>query len=221
MSMLTPSFSTHTPLLKLPCPSQKRDTRETAGSIRAGKNKSGLCHVKTHRPRVIKISAAPHRTAKKTNSARAIKTSSVHTESAVPCGTRSHTPRPPWQLAGRPVPSEQRRLPLSLALAPPPLPPPPTRLSPHHNAPLQPRARPRPAQGLAWPGQPASRPPPTWPPIPARCAVPPSPAQQPGRLEARSWRGPAALLPRRFLRGKAKARSWLEQQQPAAKGGRR
>jgi hypothetical protein len=45
-----PSFSTHTPLLKLPCPSQK-DTRETAGSIRAGKNKSGLCHVKTHRPR--------------------------------------------------------------------------------------------------------------------------------------------------------------------------
>ena len=45
-----PSFSTHTPLLKLPCPSQK-DTRETAGSIRAGKNKSGLCHMKTHRPR--------------------------------------------------------------------------------------------------------------------------------------------------------------------------
>ena len=29
-----PSFSTHTPLLKLPCPSQK-DTRETAGSISA------------------------------------------------------------------------------------------------------------------------------------------------------------------------------------------
>ena len=50
LSILTPSFSTHTPLLKLPCPSQK-DTRETAGSIRAGKNKSGLCHMKTHRPR--------------------------------------------------------------------------------------------------------------------------------------------------------------------------
>lgn len=45
-----PSFSTHTPLLKLPCPSQK-DTRDTAGSITAGKNKSGLCHMKTHRPR--------------------------------------------------------------------------------------------------------------------------------------------------------------------------
>jgi hypothetical protein len=37
LSTLTPSFSTHKPLLKLPYPSQK-DTRETAVSIRAGKN---------------------------------------------------------------------------------------------------------------------------------------------------------------------------------------
>jgi hypothetical protein len=53
-----------------------------------------------------------------------------------------------------------------------------------------------------------------------RCAPPaPSPAQQPRRLEARRRRDPAVLLPRRYLRGKARSR--LEQQQPAAKGGGR
>jgi len=121
-------------------------------------------------------------------------------------------------LPGRLAPSEQQRMSLSLAR-------PSSRLLlarpfSRLNASSLPRARPRPAQYRAGPGQPASHPsPPTWPPIPARCAVPPSPAQQPRRLEARNRRDPAVLLHQRFLCGKVRSR--LEQQQPAAKGGER
>jgi hypothetical protein len=102
--------------------------------------------------------------------------------------------------------AQQRRLPLTLPFLPPPPPPPPPAF--RLNAPSPPRA-----PALATPSRP-----PTWPPRPARCAVPPSPgpAQQPRRFEARSRRDPAALLPRRFLRGKARSRS----QQPGEAGAR-
>jgi hypothetical protein len=177
---------------------KKKDTREIAGSIRAGKNKRGLCHVNTHRPRVIKISTAPYRTVKKTNSARAIQTSTVHTENAVLCRTRSHTPCPPWQLGGRPAPSEQRRLPLSLALAPPP-PHTHTRLSPQRALTTARPPSPRPGPGLA---RPASQPPAAHlatDPGALRCAPQPRAAAPAARSPKPAWpRCPAApALPAR------------------------
>jgi hypothetical protein len=108
----------------------------------------------------------------------------------------------------------------SFSAPPPPPPPPAFRL----NAPSPPRARPRHAQGRARPGK-ASQPPGRRPPghrarrVALSVLPSPGPVQQPRRFEARSRRDPAALLPRRFLRGKA--RSQLEQQQPAARGGGR